>query len=191
MSNQYAENFFEIPTALAANDRLRQTVITLIKSEPMPGKVLEDSNGNRLEIFRSILTDLANGTIDLVNAFQRTREELARQTSPHSSNNRVFSRGWEERQVKTQFSRFYNQAVLKQLQAEGVEMCFVPHSDEQDASSACTQQLAGGLHSVTMLYTRLLDNYQMGNWLKEVKIPNHPHCTHVVRPVPENIGISG
>ena len=70
-------------------------------------------------------------------------------------------------------------------------MCFVPHSDEQDASSACTQQLAGGLHSVTMLYTRLLDNYQMGNWLKEVKIPNHPHCTHVVRPVPENIGISG
>ena len=152
----------------------------------MLGKVLEDNNGNRLEVFRGILTDLANGEINLVDAFQRTQEELPRQTSPHSSNNQVFPRGWEERQVKTQFSRFYNQAVLEQLQAEGVEMCFVPHSDEQSASSACTQQLAGRVHSVTMLYARLLDNYQKGNWSKAVKIPNHPHCTHVVRPVSEN-----
>ena len=146
MSNEYAENFFGISTALAANDNLRQTVIALIKSEPMLGKVLEDNNGNRLEVFRGILTDLANGEINLVDAFQRTQEELPRQTSPHSSNNQVFPRGWEERQVKTQFSRFYNQAVLEQLQAEGVEMCFVLHSDEQSASSACTQQLAGRVH---------------------------------------------
>ena len=66
MSKQFADNFFEIPMALAANDELRQAVIALIQSEPMPGKGLEDSSGSRLEAFRSILTDLANGEIKLV-----------------------------------------------------------------------------------------------------------------------------
>ena len=187
MSTQYAENFFEIPTALSANDSLQQVVIALIKNEPMPGKVLEDGNGNRLQVFRDILTALANGKIDLAEAYRRTQEELPRQTSPHSSNNRVFSRGWEERQVKTQFSRFYNQAVLEQLQTDGVDICFVPHSEEQDISSPCTQQLAGKTHTVVMLYKRLINTYQKGNWmLKEVMIPNHPHCTHVIRPISEN-----
>ena len=99
MSNQYAENFYEIPTILATSDNLRQVIIALIKNEPIPGKVLEDSNGSRLEVFRGILTGLTNGDIDLAHAFQQTPEKLPRQTSPHSSNNRVFSHRWEERLV--------------------------------------------------------------------------------------------
>ena len=182
MSKQFADNFFEIPMALAANDELRQAVIALIQSEPMPGKGLEDSSGSRLEAFRSILTDLANGEIKLVVACQQTEERLPRYTSPHRSNNRVFPSGWAERLVRTQFSRFYNQAVLAQLQEEGEEMCFVPHSDEQNPSSACTLHLAGRKHPVATLYARLINEYAKGNWSKEVKIPNHPHCTHVVSP---------
>ena len=186
MSKQFADNFFEIPTALAANADLRQAVIALIQSEPMPGKGLEDRSGIRLEAFRGILTDLANGGIKLVAAYQQTEERLARHTSPHRSNNKVFAHGWAERLVRTQFSRFYNQAVLAQLRAEGEVMCFVPHSEEQNPSSACTQQLAGSLHPVATLYARLINQYAKGNWSKEVKIPNHPHCTHVVKPAPRN-----
>ena len=182
MSNQYAENFFDILNVLAANRNLRQGVITLIKNEPMPGKILEDNNGKRLEIFRDILTDLVNGVISLTEAYQRTEDELPRHTSPHSSNNRVFAKGWSERLVRIQLSRFYNQAVLEQLQSKSIDICFVPHSVEEDTSSACTQQLAGKQHQVAMLYDHLIEAYQKGIWSKEVKIPNHPHCTHVVRP---------
>lgn len=182
MSNQYAENFFEIPTAIAANDNLRHAVIKLIASKPMPGKVLEDDNENRLKAFRHILTELANGKICLTAAYQQAEVELSMHTSPYRFNFEVFSDRWAERLVRTQFSRFYNQAVLEKLQAEGAETCFIPHSDNEKLSSTCTQQLAGRQHPVALLYARLIDNYSKGNWSREVKIPNHPYCTHVVRP---------
>ncbi len=186
MSNQYAENFFEVPTALAANDNLRHTVIKLIESEPMPGKVLEDDNENRLQIFRNILTELANGKICLATAYQWTEVELSMHTSLYRFNFQVFSDRWAERLVRTQFSRFYNQAVLKQLLEAGVENCFVPHSDAEKLSSTCTQQLAGRQHPVAALYTRLIDSYSKGKWSRETKIPNHPYCTDVVRPASES-----
>ena len=186
MPNQYAEDFFEIPTSLAANDDLRHFVVSLIESEPILGKALEDDSGNRLRAFRDILTALANGKIFLEAAYQQTEAKLPKHTSPHSSNSQAFSNRWGERLVRTQLSRFYNQAVLEQLLQEGAEECFVPHSDEEKSSSACTQQLAGTRHPVPMLYERLIDNYSRGNYSKEVKIPNHPFCTHVVKPVLEN-----
>lgn len=181
MSHQYAEDFFDIPAVLVANTELREAVISLIQSEAMPGKVLE--GGNRIEIFREILISLANGEIILETAYEQTERRLPRQTSPHSSSNRVFAREWAERQVRTQFSRFYNQAVLEQLRNQGVTTCFVPHSDAEASMSPCTQQLAGRQHAVEMLYQRLTDTYARGNWSKLVKIPDHPHCTHVVQPV--------
>lgn len=187
MSNQYAEDFFDIPTALVMNGDLLQLVVSLIESDSIPGKVLEDDSGNRLEVFRHILTELANGEIGLETAYQQTQTRLPIHTSPHSSNSRVFSDRWAERLVRTQLSRFYNQAVLKQLLEIGAENCFVPHSEAEKLSSSCTQELAGRQHLVSMLYDRLIDNYSNGNFSREVKIPNHPHCTHVVRPVPEDV----
>ena len=186
MSDQYAENFFEIPNALTVNNTLLQLITDLIGSESIPGKVLEDDNGDRLGAFRDILIDLVNGKIVLETAYQQTELKLPRHTSSHSSNSRVFPDRWAERLVRTQLSRFYNQVVLEQLLQEGTEECFVPHSDEEKSSSACTQQLAGTRHPVTALYERLIDNYSKGNYSKEVKIPNHPFCTHVVKPVSEN-----
>lgn len=76
MSNQYAENFFDILNVLDANRNLQQEVITLNKNKPILGKSLEDNNGKRLEIFRDILTDLVNGVIGLTEAYQRTEDEL-------------------------------------------------------------------------------------------------------------------
>ena len=186
MPNQYAENFFEIPTALAANDDLRQLVVSFIKSDPILGKTLEDDSGNRLRVFRDILIELANDRIFLETAYQQTEAKLPRHTSPHKSNSRAFSSGWAERLVRMQLSRFYNQAVLKQLLEAGAANCFVPHSESEKSSSRCTQELAGSQHPVATLYDRLIDNYSKGNYSKEVKIPNHPHCTHVVRPISEN-----
>ena len=180
MLEKYAKDFFDIPATLASNDNLREEVIALIQSAPMPGKVLEGNN--RLEIFRAILIDLVNGQINLGEAYLRTEKELPRHTSPYSSSNRVFAQGWAERQVRTQFSRFYNQAVLERLHNKGATMCFVPHSAAEDISSPCTQLLAGRKQSVDVLYQRLIDAYARGNWSEEVKIPNHPHCTHVVMP---------
>ena len=186
MPNQYAKDFFEIPTALAANDDLRQRVVSLIESDSILGKALEDDSGNRLRSFRDILIELANSKIFLDAAYQETEAKLPRHTSPHSSNSQAFSSRWAERLVRIQLSRFYNQAVLEQLLQKGAEECFVPHSDEESSSSACTQQLAGTRHIVAVLYERLIDNYSKGDYSKEVKIPNHPYCTHVVRPISEN-----
>lgn len=186
MLNQYAEDFFEIPTALAANDDLRQLVVSLIESDPILGKALEDDSGDRLRAFRDVLIELANSKILLDAAYQETEAKLPRHTSSHSSNSRVFPNRWAERLIRTQLSRFYNQAVLEQLLEKGAEKCFVPHSDEEAPSSACTQQMAGKRPLVPVLYERLIDNYSNGNYSKEVKIPNHPFCTHVVRPVSEN-----
>ncbi|MDE0554595.1 MAG: hypothetical protein OXI24_10295 [Candidatus Poribacteria bacterium] len=129
MSNQYANDFFDIPTALTMNDDLLQLVVGLIEIDSIPGKVLEDGSGDRLEVFGRILIELVNGKIGLEAAYQQTQTKLPIHTSPHSSNSRVFSNGWSERLVRTQLSRFYNQAVLKQLLEIGAENCFVPHSE--------------------------------------------------------------
>ena len=187
MSNQYAEDFFEILTALTANDDLRQLVVDLVENEPISGQALEDDSGNRLGVFRAILTELVNSRTSLETAYQQTEAKLPRHTSPHKSNSRVFPSGWAERLVRTQLSRFYNQAILKQLMTVGAENCFIPHSTAEDSSSSCTRELAGRQHPVSTLYARLIDNYSNGNFSREVKIPNHPYCTHVVKPVPEDV----
>jgi hypothetical protein len=79
--------------------------------------------------------------------------------------------------------RYYNQAVLEALSKAGDTRCFVPHSRDEKGDSLCSQDLAGAEHDVKPLLDRLIDQYERGNWSKDVvKIPGHPHCTHVVRP---------
>lgn len=173
-----AHDFTEIGTVLQNNDDLRGAIIALIASQPISGKVTEGDY--RLAAFRVVLTDLVNGTINLDQTFQRTEIELSPRTSPHGSNNRVFASGWAERLVRIQLSRFYNQAVMEKLMTEGQTLCFVPHSTAEDASSPCSVYLAGSNQDLKTLYNRLVDSYANGNWTKNVKIPDHPHCTHVV-----------
>lgn len=179
MSDILASDFTEVLTIFSQNNEMRDAVLTLIVNQPMAGKVTESKE--RLEKFRVILADLVNGQINLTEAYARTSVELPRQASPHSGNNRVFPDGWEERLVRTQLSRFYNQAVMEKLLSEGENQCFVPHSSAEASDSPCSMYLAGSNHDLKMLYNRLVDSYANGKWTQEVKIPNHPHCTHVVR----------
>lgn len=180
MTEEYANDFTEIPQTLEANSALRVAVVAVVEREAMPGKATEGSD--RLERFRRILIDLVNGRLSLEGAYERTEQELSRDTSPHRDDNRVFAAGWAERLVRTQLSRCYNQAVMEKLLSEGATMCFVPHSSAEDPGTACSLELAGGHHELQPLYERLTRAYRDGVWSREVKIPNHPHCTHTITP---------
>lgn len=181
MSFSYASNFFEISTTLIQNQPIREAMLALIADQPIVGKATE--GGNRLENFRTILKNLTTGAIDIPHAIQRIKSELPSCTSVHSNNNRVFANGWAERLVYVQFSRFYNQAVLEQLASKGISQCLVPHSDFEKADSQCSIKLAGNTHSVRNLLDLLIASYGLGQFSKEPKIPDHPHCSHVVKPL--------
>lgn len=180
MNFDYAKDFSEIPAALASNQPLRERILSLIASEPIPGKVTE--GGSRTSTLRVILSELARGEVNIHQAIRRAEVELSRNSSPHGGNNRVFPVGWSERLIRTQFSRFYNQAVLKQLIDSGHTKCEVPHSASEAADSQCSRVLAVRTHRVEDLYARLLEAYSDGLWSSTPKIPDHPHCTHVVVP---------
>jgi hypothetical protein len=180
MLKEWANEFAEIPLILAQRVDLRDAVLILITEQPMPGKVTE--GGTRLTHFREIMKLLVEGTIGLSEAYRRTELELPRLESMYGGNNRVFASGWAERLVRTQYSRFYNQAVMEQLLGEGAVSCFIPHSSDEDPSSKCSRFLAGGSHDLRRLYDRLVNSYARGNWSSELKVPEHPHCTHVVTP---------
>lgn len=178
--SSYAQDFDDIPRALAENEPLRTAALALIEKESMPGKVTE--GGDRLHRLRGILRDFVDGKIQLPQAYARVDAELPRQNSVYASDNRVFAANWQERLIRTQLSRFYNQAVMEELIARGETRCYVPHSGAEASDSPCSRQLAGAHHDVSTLHQRLVESYGLGNWGREVKIPNHPHCTHVVTP---------
>lgn len=176
----YAQDFYEIPEAVAENDQLRERILDLTADEPIPGKATQ--GGDRVGTFRGILQAFFGGELTIEETIQRIPSELPRNGSPHSHDNRVFASGWNERLARTQISRFYNQAVLLGLQERGEERCFIPHSDHEDRDSPCTIQLANTTADVDMLLDRLHRAYREGEWHEEVMIPEHPHCTHTVIP---------
>jgi len=177
----YANQYSEIPAALASEARLRNHALVLVGREPMPGKVTE--GGARLDDLRGLLTRVLEGRITPAEACAQVERAIPREESGHSANNRVFPSGWGERLVRTQVSRLYNQAVLELALEDGIEEVFVPHSSEEEGTSACTQLLAGGRHRTKELLDRLVRAYAQGDFsMKDPKIPHHPHCTHVVVP---------
>lgn len=181
MSNLYANEFSDISATLAERKDLRQAVLQLIDNQPVWAKALE--GGDRLTRFRTILKKLVTGEMDLIEAYQGTTVELPRDGSIHVHNNRVFPKDWAERLVRTEYSRFYNQAVMEKLLAEGNTQCFVPHSSQEKPDSKCSIYLAGRVHDLKVLYDRLIEAHSKGNYSSDLKIPDHPHCTHVVTPV--------
>jgi len=179
-----AKDFSEILNVLAGNNELRAEVSQLMGSKPIHGKCTEESA--RLAIFRKTIIGLASGRLSsLEAAYEEVEEKLPPSTSIHGGNNRVFPHDWAERHVRTQLSRFYNQVVMERMMKNGKSECFVHHSSLEDPSTPCSRLLAGKKHEVKELYDRLIKNYENGNWDNNVKIPNHPHCTHTVFPVNE------
>ncbi|EOF5041503.1 hypothetical protein ACK1M2_003048 [Providencia rettgeri] len=178
----YASDFEEIPSALKNNLELRNHIISLIKTKNIVGKVTEGSG--RLEKFRVILANLVNGQSTLAEAIATTNSELERYTSNYPDNNRVFAQGWAERLVRTQLSRFYNQSIMEIELSKGRTECYVPPSRNEDPSSNCSQILAGKSHGISHLLNLLVSSYENGAWKDNTpKIPDHPHCTHVVKPI--------
>ncbi|WP_368888640.1 hypothetical protein [Morganella morganii] len=177
----YASDFNEIPVALSNNKELREKMLSLIATKKIAGKATEGAG--RIEEFRTILSQLTKGELHLDGAIRAVEEHLPRYTSIHSGDNRVFASGWAERLTRTQFSRFYNQAVLEIEIAREHNECFVPPSSQEQASSPCSQVLAGRSHDVSYLLKLLVTSYEDGNWEKTPKIPDHPHCTHVIKPM--------
>lgn len=177
----YANDFEEISTALSNNDELKRQVLTLVQSEPIAGKVTE--GGNRLDEFRKILIDFFTEETDLPQAITQTEQRLNRYTSIHSGNNRVFPARWPEKLVRTQVSRFYNQAVLIIIIAHGSDSCFVSHSNNEDPASRCSRELANTTQNARQMLQRLKSSYGDGNWTGDLTLPEHPYCTHTFRPV--------
>ncbi|EMX0312997.1 hypothetical protein AAFZ98_003070 [Vibrio parahaemolyticus] len=180
-ATSYAKDFYEIPESLKNNSSLKRKALDLVQSEPIAGKVT--TGGSRLDDFREILIDFFDLKIDLNAAIAETKNKLPRQQSMFSGDNRVFASGWAERLVRTQVSRFYNQAVLESIIESGSDDCFVEHSSNEQASSNCSKQLAGATHSAQVMLDRLKSSYGGGAWGKELKLPDHPHCTHTFSPV--------
>jgi hypothetical protein len=178
----WAQQFRDIPATLEARPDLRATMRQLLAEHELPVKVTE--GGDRRTHRRAILGALFDGAITLDQAIAETELRLPRETSPHRTSNLVFASGWARRLVHTHTSVLYSYAVLEQLLAAGEARCFVPHSSAEASSSACSRVLAGRDHSCTVLRDRLVEVYVGKQTLREPLIPNHPHCTHVVAPVP-------
>lgn len=176
----WAQDFYEIQEAVDNNEEVQGEIQRLLDSKAIHGKVVEGDG--RTDSLRDILNRFFEGQIRLEEAITEVSSELPRHESPHSHDNRVFADGWDERLVRTQASRFYNQAVLKLLSERGDNSCFVPHSSQEDRDSPCTIQLAGNEADTDVLLNRLERTYGQADYHDEVKIPNHPHCTHTVVP---------
>ncbi len=182
MENNYAEDFYEIIEALRLNESILRDVRELIVDKEIVAKALE--GGNRKQKFKEILLELVNDEISLEESYVLVEKELGEETSIHQGNKRVFSDGWGERLIRTNLSKFYNQAVLLEIIESGGRVCFIPYSKYEDPESPCTA-IAGKENDANILLQRLVENYEEGNFTREIKIPNHPHCTHVVIPVSE------
>src|SRR5699024_6982607 len=165
--NDWAQDFYEIQDVVQERSDLKNTVVDLIRNEPIHGKALEGDG--RTESLRDILVEFFEKGIGLEEAYRAVPLELPRNESPHASNNRVFPSGWDERLIRTQASRFYNQAVLQTLTEQGEERCFIPHSSEEDLESPCTQILAGNETEVNLMLSRLERTYGQADYHGEVK----------------------
>lgn len=179
----WASEFRDIPSTLAARPDLRAAMQALLAQHEIPVKVTE--GGDRRERRKAILDALFAGALTLDQAIAETSARLARGDSPHRDSNLVFATGWAKRLVHTHTSVFYTWAVLEALLAAGQARCFVAHSSAEATTSTCSQQLAGRDHGAAVLRDRLVQCYVHKRPMRVPLVPNHPHCTHVASPVRE------
>jgi hypothetical protein len=177
----WAQQFRDIPATLEARPDLRTAMRRLLEQHELPVKVAEGGDRGAQRI--AILGALFGGTLTLDQAVAETEARLARDGSPHRTNNRVFATGWARRLVHTHTSVFYTWAVLDHLLAAGESRCHVPHAPDEASTSTCSRLLAGRDHPAAVLRDRLIDVYVHKAPSRAPLVPNHPHCTHVVAPL--------
>ena len=178
----WANYFFEVPDALAANDEVRETSVELVDSEPIHAKAVE--GGDREEQFREILRAFLETDLTYVEAKERVRTELPRSESPHShETSTTFNKQWVDRLVRSEGNRFYNHAVLLVLQDSGEEWCYIPSFDDEDRQKKCTRLLAGTEQSVDEMLENMRRAYRNEEWDSFPRIPYKPNCRHTITPV--------
>jgi hypothetical protein len=180
MDDIWANEFREILPTLQARSDLRDRM-TNLTTQNIIGRALEGSD--RLDRFRTIMVDLVHLRRDLDGSIVEVSRQLPPSGSIYNGNRHVFNSEWERRIVMTTLSWLYSQAVLEYLRDAGQTTCFVPFSSDQDAMSLCSRLLAGHEHPVVELHEALVDFYVRAVKSDRLKIPEHPHCSHVVRPV--------
>ena len=172
----YATEFGEIPLAVWRNAALRERILALVRTEPIREKALADEA--RLRAFREILASFFAGAVGFNDTIVDTQAALSGEPPAD------VGRGWAEGLVRSQVSRFYNQAVLAEQLERGATEVYVPHSEAERWDAPCTRLLAGQAHDAQLLYDLLMQAYHHGNLAsREARVPNHPQCTHVVAPV--------
>jgi hypothetical protein len=178
---EYANEFNEILITLSNNFELKTKVVELIQTRPILGKSIEEDS--RVNRFREILIELVeDNTSSLEQSYTKVESTIQRNESKYFFDNRVFANGWPERLVRTQLSRFYNQTLLEELKDHGETECFIPASSSQNLSSKCAI-IQNKNYNVNELLQNLINNYEKGQYDSSIKIPEHPHCSHVVKPI--------
>lgn len=182
MERIWAKHFYEIETVLGERTDIVEEMVLLIEREPIHAKVLEGKG--RQEKLKEILIEVVRRKRQLKDSYIWLERQLGRVGSSHEINNRVFPNGWGERVIRDNFSRFYNHAVMNLLLKDGHTKCYIPVSPYSDMDSKCSHSLSDGEHEIYPLLASLVDTYSNGNYSnKNPRIPDHPHCTHVVHPV--------
>jgi len=172
MNEFWANHFDEIPMTLEARSDIREAMAVLIVKEPIHAKEINDEE--QLRKFRGILIRLTMGEITFEDAEVDVKEALLPLIETESN--------WAKALLWVQYSRFYNQTVLDLLRSRGQSRVLVPQVPEEGQNVKCNMDLGGKGHSITMLYDRLVDAYTYGKEVDGSFIPNHPFCTHVVKP---------
>lgn len=182
MSN-FASFYDEIPAAVETNEKLQARILELVADKPIHGKAVQGDG--RVKALRELLVEFFEGGLTFDELYRAIAQELPRRESPHARDNRTFSSDWNERLGRTHVNRFYNQAVLENLQEHDENACFVPHSPTEDRDSSCTQKFAGREVEVDLLLGRLDRIYDEADYSAGTTIPGHPNCTHTVVPLDE------
>lgn len=191
--NKYANDFSDIQLVLEYDNHLRQSIKGLILNQIMTGNVFvskADEDQIRIDKFRAILCLYFSCTIDFYQAKIETEIKLNRKDSCYENDNRTFCTNWSSRLLRTQISRFYNEAILNQLIADGEQFCYIAHSKMKVKNESSKFPLCACLVDKMLDPIELLDNLVDAyggncNYKAEPKIPSHPHCTHTIQPVPE------
>lgn len=177
MFEPWASEFADIPRVLAARPELRDAMLKLIKERPIAAKTAQGG----VPTLRGLLASVVEGSLGIEAAGQAAQQRIPRQ-GPHAADNKLFHKSWGKSLVKTEFSRFYNQAALEAMLAAGSATCTIAHSRSEERGGACAS-LVGRSFGTRALLDNLVAVYEQGREVEGPKVPNHPNCSHVARPV--------
>lgn len=172
----YASAYSEIDSAISTNIAVKNEMLRLLSSIPqLAGKALQVQNNS--STFKALLNDYLQGT--------KTLAQLHSGMSSMSTtaDNRTFATNWETRLIETTINFLYSHSVGTVLLALGQADCHVPHTNTEQGNSHCTANMAGRNFNIPTILATNYGAYVNGIFVvPQDKIPNHPHCSHVVAP---------